>query len=324
MPFNGGGATTLNAEANLMFTAVRRLPIRVKSPFLPPRSRPIRVRQRSGILGVILAAMASLAALLPCDWSAVQAPSNHAAGNNEDTKESAIRLVEMRERAAEFKASTGSEEGHELVLGREPILRFSDPTRVAADGTIWLWCDKDRPIAIVTVERYASFWSYELVSMTEGRIVVARPDGLQWRPTEPGIQLQPMLEAEPPADNASGRLRQMRDLARRFALSETYRENTNELRLLPNPVHRFSDVEQGLVDGALFVFSYGTNPEAVLMIEGRGSAKGDAGWKAGFVRLTAAEVRAKLGDKTVWTERQQLQTPHDAPYTHFQVSRASD
>ena len=110
-------------------------------------------------------------------------------------------------------------------------------------------------------------------------------------------------------------LRQMRDIARRFSLSETFREQTYELRLLSNPAHRYSDADGGLFDGALFIYAYGTNPEAVLAIEARGTSSEATTWQYGFARLTGASVSAKVGDTSVWSA-EQWERPS---YTNFQL-----
>ncbi|MGH7139666.1 MAG: hypothetical protein ACREHD_28335, partial [Pirellulales bacterium] len=78
----------------------------------------------------------------------------------------AHRLTEMRERITAFKVLAGESERNELPLIKDPIFRFSDPARASSDGTIWAWGKKGRPAALITIERYETFWSYELVSLT--------------------------------------------------------------------------------------------------------------------------------------------------------------
>lgn len=248
-------------------------------------------------------------------YAIAQPPVNNSSAEDEAEEQRAHRLSEMRERVAAFKAFDSEDREHELSLIADPILRFSDPARTFSDGTIWAWGEKGRPAALITIERYENFWSYELVSLAVGHVQATRPDGERWRPTQPGIELKPMPDAPAPATSESARLRQMRDMARRFALSEIFREQTYELRLLTNPMHRYSDADDGLLDGALFVYAYGTNPEAVLAIEARGAPGGAAIWQYGFVRLTAAAVSAKVGDSLAWTAEANLRPS----YTNFRL-----
>jgi len=51
-----------------------------------------------------------------------------------------------------------------------------------------------------------------------------------------------------------------------------------------------------MADGALFLLSYGTNPEAVLFVESDGKE-----WHFGLARLSgAARMTVKLDDETAW------------------------
>ena len=105
----------------------------------------------------------------------------------------------------------------------------------------------------------------------------------------------------PPADSEAKRLVQMKNLVRRFTLTEQYSGETFELRLLPRPIYRYHDADAGLIDGALFNFAHGTNPEVVAVIECQKHGPA-ATWSYGFLPLAGAGVEANLGGKTVWTK----------------------
>jgi hypothetical protein len=99
----------------------------------------------------------------------------------------------------------------------------------------------------------------------------------------------------------------MKELARRFAVSATYREGlTEQLRLMVRPLHRYADREDDLADGAIHAFASGTNPEALLLLEARsdasvrGDARGRTVWHFGFARMGAGACQAKLDDRVVW------------------------
>lgn len=268
----------------------------------------------------ILFAGAMLAvAVTATETSFAQTKPGEASSDEGDTKaQRAERLKQMRERIAKIKAFAGADDAAELPLVQEPILRFSDPARTFSDGTIWAFGDKGRPFALATVERYEAYWSYELISLTEGPVSGTHSDGVRWRPTTPGLVLKPLPDGKPPADDGPARLRQMRDIARQFALVETWRKETYELRLMSNPAHRYADADAGLVDGALFIFAYGTNPEAVLAVECRRSAENAAGWHYGFSRLTAADIVARIGEQIAWVTPPRSRTASD-PYMNFQL-----
>jgi hypothetical protein len=92
----------------------------------------------------------------------------------------------------------------------------------------------------------------------------------------------------------------MKDLARRFTVRGS--EGTNrreELRLMPQPVHRYADAESGLEDGAIFGFGSGTNPNCLLLIELRREHQVPE-WHYGFVGMSAESLRARLDEREVW------------------------
>jgi len=103
------------------------------------------------------------------------------------------------------------------------------------------------------------------------------------------------------ADSDARRLSQMKNLAQKFTVSEQYLDAPFELRLLPSPVYRYQDEEIGLIDGALFIFAHGTNPEAIAVIECRKDTSASI-WSYGFLPLAGAGVIAKLDGNAVWTK----------------------
>jgi hypothetical protein len=86
----------------------------------------------------------------------------------------------------------------------------------------------------------------------------------------------------------------MKDLARGLEVKETYQGDVSVLRLLPHPIDRYEDRAAGIDDGAMFAFTYGTNPELVLLLECQGED-----WKFALARLGGAELNVKRGDVTL-------------------------
>jgi hypothetical protein len=75
-----------------------------------------------------------------------------------------------------------------------------------------------------------------------------------------------------------------------------------ELRLLPQPLFRYGDEQESVVDGALFayVWSKGTDPEFVLMLECRKTEKGVA-WHFAPVRFSTRQLWLEYKGKEVWS-----------------------
>jgi hypothetical protein len=98
----------------------------------------------------------------------------------------------------------------------------------------------------------------------------------------------------------------MRDVARRFTAHEFWHPDNSrhELRVLPQPIHRYSDPAEKVQDGAVFAIVHGTNPEAVVLIEildrsvGTGAA-GKGRWQYAVLRSSDAEGHVELDGKEV-------------------------
>ena len=69
----------------------------------------------------------------------------------------------------------------------------------------------------------------------------------------------------------------MRALAQEFTGRQTNRAGVDsEMRLLAQPIYRYENTKGDLIDGGLFVFVQGTDPEMFLLIEARTVADGHA------------------------------------------------
>ena len=88
-------------------------------------------------------------------------------------------------------------------------------------------------------------------------------------------------------------------IARQLEASEFHVGETYQLRLLERPLYTYSDVDHGLIEGTLFAFAYGTNPEILLQLEARDTKDGPK-WQAAFARLSSAEITVKLNDDEIW------------------------
>src|SRR5262249_29477722 len=111
-------------------------------------------------------------------------------------------------------------------LLKDPVYRFNDPARLFSDGTVWAWGRKGRPAAILSAAPFTndggdSFWLCELTSLS-GKTVTAAGPGVSWKPAGPGVTPRPIPGSDAPAGDEAKRLRQMKELARRFKAHEFY------------------------------------------------------------------------------------------------------
>ncbi|MDR3634756.1 MAG: hypothetical protein P4L84_13210 [Isosphaeraceae bacterium] len=231
---------------------------------------------------------------------------------------SAAENDEMRRHAAQVEINALSQ-GQRRPLERvaEPLMRYSDPARGAAKGALWAWGTVGRPAAIVEMEinpsrPRSSQWVHGVVSLSPELIAASWTDGRQWKASRPGLLARPVPDAPAPAASKPDRLRQMKDLARRFGVREdagTVRGKI-QLRLLPTPIHRYEDPRSGLQDGAIFVFATGTNPETLLVLESRSERSGPGAWCYGLARVSGCALTAELDGREVWSQ-EEANPPHD-------------
>lgn len=185
-------------------------------------------------------------------------------------------------------------------------LRWANNTRGSEDGATVLFIHGGRPVAASCVFPLDRNVHHELDAIL-GRDISARRRGdsdLLWRPRTPTAKPMAIADAPPPESSPAARLRQMKMLAEQFQASmlgwdpgDRIRE---ELRLLPRHLYRYElPKESDLLDGAVFAFVTGTDPEALLLLE---ATKGDAPtWQFTFVRRTTAGLEGRHRDKVVWT-----------------------
>ncbi len=179
---------------------------------------------------------------------------------------------EMREHAEARCASNPSRTGQNRATEMLPdsLLNFNDPVGTTLSGSLWTWGGTGRPLAILELSKLTAGtnsvrWVSGVTSFSPGSIVATWDDGQRWQSSAPGLTMNPVPDAPAPADSEAERLRQMKAISRKFALREDAGrvKGKLELRLLPSPIHRYSDANSGLRDGAIFAFAYGTNPGGI-------------------------------------------------------------
>ena len=199
---------------------------------------------------------------------------------------------------------TAGEDGP-LALRSEAIMNWSNPARNAEQGSIFLWEADGRPEVVGTVFTYASsdgaVRTKLAIHSLAGGPVNATLDGQPvWHPTQPGLDWHMAESSSTKAGSPSIRLVRMRAIGRQFDVRLTnLRKDPEKLRLLPQPLYRYQPQDSEVVDGAIFGFVTGTDPEALLIVEAVKSQDGVA-WRYAFARFHFAEVVASREDAIVW------------------------
>lgn len=210
-------------------------------------------------------------------------------------------LQEMRRQFLTM-AALGRLSGHEIQPVEQPLYRFADETHNIRDGSLWAWGGQGRPAALAALERYESSWSCRLVSLAaepDGPAVVAE-DGWRWAPSQPGIRFVGLEGPPAGASSAEQRLASMIEMAGRFEVVHTNERGPPQaLQLRSEPLHRFANPDEGLLDGAIFAFAASRNPEVLLVLECRHGTKA-TDWRYAFAPLTSAMAEVRLSGNRVW------------------------
>jgi len=93
----------------------------------------------------------------------------------------------------------------------------------------------------------------------------------------------------------------MRELARRFSCRLMHDDgNSEELRFLPRPLYRYKTERKDLLDGALFAFVQGTDPEVILVLE-VAREQGQFEWRYVLTRRSMRALEGDLDGRRIWS-----------------------
>lgn len=199
-----------------------------------------------------------------------------------------------------------------LELVKQPIMRWSNDDDWSGD--VFVWTHESRPQVVGCILSGPSGQTNRLM-FHEFHLLAERPlapadlhTKRRWQPKE-GLKTLPVSGAPQPARSAAGRLAQMREISRGFTAAMEA-DGEWELRLLPQPLYRFGKGQGDVVDGALFayVWTKGTDPEVILLIECRKTESGLA-WHFAPVRFSNRQVWLKYEGQEVWRVESHREPP---------------
>lgn len=102
-------------------------------------------------------------------------------------------------------------------------------------------------------------------------------------------------------------------------------QNPEQLRLLTTPIYRYSTTAQGILDGAVFAFVQGTNPEVLMLVEAEAKARAAAVWRYGFARMSCFFLRVHQGSELVSkADREPVPTPDSGSPYFFRLAAQPD
>lgn len=205
-----------------------------------------------------------------------------------------------------------SMEGFQLYPSRDlavkmtskPVLRWTNNERDSQSvGVVVLWIDRGQPTAAMATYNWMGgiYHEFDLLSRSS---VVAKQDGAAiWQP-KMGLKFQQIPDAPAVEMNALTRLRQMKEISEQFEATMLGWRSDNsdraELRRLPRELFRYQPESTDVIDGAVFGFVLGTDPEALLLIEAV-KQKEQPEWQFAFVRQTSGSLEGRHKNHVVWT-----------------------
>lgn len=213
-----------------------------------------------------------------------------------------------------------SQSADDWQVRRAPLFKYSDPARGYLAAGVWRIGAPGRPKGVVSLEYWPRmddnspgqpYLSYEFI-VVAGRPfeLISTKDQLTWRGSGPAVEFRDVPDGPAPAESPRQRLTQMRNILRRFAVKEVYRGDPNALRLLSQPIDRYEDPGEGILDGGAFIFAYGTNPEALILLE----STQDQRWRYAVLRMSWAESVVELDGQEVQKFPEVKAHPASGPY----------
>ncbi len=170
-------------------------------------------------------------------------------------------------------------------------------------GLAVIWTDRGRPMVIGSIFPWDGLLIHELESLTRESFVCRREGLVRWEP-ERGLDFRPVPGAPVPAAEPAARLREMKRLAEQFQVTMLgWRDDNSDrelLRQLPREFFRAKPETSDCLDGAVFGYVLGTDPEALLILDAS-LVDGEYQWQYAFARLTSGALEGRHAGLVVWT-----------------------
>jgi hypothetical protein len=222
-----------------------------------------------------------------------------------DPKRSAWLHEVYLSEASGYEFSLDDRGRERLELRREPVMRWTSEGDY--HGEVYVWTSRGAAAVVGCIfsgpqGAGSRQIMHEFHSLWPGPLVSVGRHGSGWQPREAGVTPEPIPDAPEPAGSKALRLAQMRDLAGKYTAQVDRQGGMSEMRLLTQPIFRYEVAGGGpVVDGAVFAFVWtaGTDPEVLLVIEARREGGGPR-WLSAPARFTNREARVQYRRREVW------------------------
>jgi hypothetical protein len=208
----------------------------------------------------------------------------------------------MKTALARFTVHVG--ERKEPATVGDPCLRWTNPLGTAVDGVIAVYAHRGgRPDALGQFFRQGrTRWVNEFTIIPESEVTIKRSGRLFWKPAEYVCKFTDLPRSPRPAGKPALRLAQMRAIAADFSVTDYFKGTKQDLRLLPQPLYRYSEKGK-ILDGALFVFVVATDPECCLLVEAYQDEEGSR-YRYAVAPMSIYQLEVRYKDALVWSLEQ--------------------
>lgn len=245
-------------------------------------------------------------------------PSRAASEESAPANAVAEQRLERMQQAVQGVELAAGDRMEELRLQAEPVQRWNNPVGAGIpDAAVFLWTLGPRPGVVAQVFQIRDGpWLMEAQSLLTVPITGSDQGKTFWASKEAGVEWRDPPRAKTPAKAEALRLVQMRAIGRQFsATSKSDTDSPNRLRMLTTPLFRYASPDDGVLDGALFSFAQGTDPEVLLLIEAQRSAK-ETIWRIAFTRMSTFACEVTLDGEVFWSAPLYVRSPSDVFAVH--------
>lgn len=223
----------------------------------------------------------------------IAAPTNKELGDK--------RMVFMKSALARFTIQVGDQK--EPAEVGNPCLRWNNPISTAADGIVGVYAHNGgRPAALGQFFfNFKKKWVNEFTIIADSDVTIMRSGGEFWKPSEFVCKFTDVPQSPVPNANPALRLPQMRAIAADFSVVDHFGDQATKqnLRLLTQPVYRYSEKGK-ILDGALFIFALGTDPECCLLTEAYQDDQGTR-YRYAIAPMSIYKLEVSCKDAPVWS-----------------------
>jgi hypothetical protein len=224
---------------------------------------------------------------------------------DKDQAAEAGRLIAQEIAKIEMRSGSGDDVAP-LERSNSSILHWTNPTLGTIYGDVFVWTRNGRPMAVASIFKFYSpftIMSIEFQSFSTEPFEATFDGEKIWSPGVEEVEFLTLSGAPEPSPAKFARLRQMRSLAESFSVDATVRTDdsiTRRLRMLPQPIFRHDSRDPDVMDGAIFAFVEGTDPELLILIEARKTKDGFE-WQYAIGRMNSLRFEVRRDDKAVWS-----------------------